>query len=109
MSSSHNPDPDLPVSPSELIERLITSTQEGTTFWFNDDFIFDAILPGGVSAIFVIHNRDGRPRWQLFVIHSNDASELFRATRPPDEPDPVIPTPVDRLFAAVLKTKTHKP
>jgi hypothetical protein len=95
---------DLPIS----IERLITTTREGTTFWFKDDFIFDAILPGGINAIFVIHHRDVCPRWQLFVIHSAHDGELFRTTRPPDEADPAIPTPVDQLFAAVLQTKTHK-
>ena len=109
MPSGPESGPELPISPSKLIERLIISTREGATFWFKDNFIFDATLPGGINVGFVIHEREGRPRWQLFVIHSNDAGELFRATRPPDEPDPAIPTPVDRLFAAVLKTKTHKP
>lgn len=92
------------IDPIKLIEHLIISTREGTTFWFKNEFILDTMLPGGSKATFLLHYRDERPRWQLFIIHSDKAGELFRATRHPDEPDPGVPTLVDQLFAAVLQS-----
>jgi hypothetical protein len=103
MSANSAPGPDVPIDPARLIERLIISTREGTTFWFKDEYILDTILPIGIKVIFFIQRRDGHPHWQLFLIYS-DGGELFRATRSPDAPDPTIPTPVDQLFAAVLQS-----
>lgn len=108
MPSTSYSGPDVPIDPTELIRHLITATRERTTFWFKNEFIVDTMLPGGIKATFLLHYREDRPRWQLFVIHSTQAGEIFRATRPPHEPDPAVPTPVDELFVAVIQSKTSE-